>query len=211
MKSALIIVDVQNDFLPSGALALNHGDEVIPVANRLMDRFAVVLATQDWHPADHGSFASNHAGKKIGDIVELNGLSQILWPEHCIQGTRGAELAAGLNQRRINKIFAKGTDPTIDSYSALYDNAHRKSTGLAEFLKRHGLTDTYILGLATDYCVKFTALDAVAEGFDVHVIEDGCRGVDLKPGDCQRAIEQMRGAGVQVVHSRDVATPEKSR
>ena len=197
-KKALIIVDVQNDFLPGGALAVAHGDEVIQVANEMMKRFDLVVATQDWHPANHGSFAANHPGRKMGEVIDLNGLPQVLWPVHCLQGTKGAELAGSLNRAGIQRIFRKGIDPNVDSYSGLHDNGHRHSTGLGEYLKAEGVSDVYVLGLATDYCVKFTALDAAAAGFKTHLIEDGCRGVDLKPGDVAAAIEEMRKAGVDI-------------
>lgn len=197
-KKALIIVDVQNDFVPGGALAVSGGDEVVPVINRLQTEFDVIVATQDWHPQDHGSFAANHPDRKPGEIIDLNGLDQILWPVHCVQGTRGAEFVKGLNTHRIQRIFHKGTDPEIDSYSALYDNGHRKSTGLADYLKEQGVTEVYIAGLATDYCVKFTALDACHVGFKVHLVTEGCRGVNLQPDDSQKAIEEMRRAGVEI-------------
>jgi nicotinamidase/pyrazinamidase len=199
---ALVLVDIQNDFLPGGALAVPRGDEVVPVANALMPRFELVVAAQDWHPANHGSFASRHPGRKVGDRIDLNGWPQILWPDHCVQGTRGAEFAPGLNVAGIQRVFRKGIDPGIDSYGALYDNGHRRSTGLGEFLKSKGVNDFYLMGLATDYCVKYTALDARAEGFNVHLIEDGCRGVELRPGDVRRAIDEMRAVGVRVIQSR---------
>ncbi|HLP78182.1 MAG TPA: bifunctional nicotinamidase/pyrazinamidase, partial [Candidatus Paceibacterota bacterium] len=153
---ALILVDIQNDFLSGGALAVPDGDAVIPVANRLQAAFPLVVATQDWHPANHGSFAANHPGRKVFEQIDLNGLPQTLWPVHCVQNTRGAELAAALNRDRIAKVFPKGTDATIDSYSGLFDNGHRKSTGLGEWLKARGATEVFVCGLATDYCVKFT-------------------------------------------------------
>jgi len=198
-KSALIIVDVQNDFVPGGALAVPEGDKVVPIINRLQPNFDLVVATQDFHPPGHGSFASSHAGKKVGDITRLAGLPQILWPDHCVQGTPGAEFVKELETARFARIFQKGTDPGIDSYSGMYDNGHQKSTGLAEYLKEQGITDLYLVGLATDYCVKFTALDAVKEGFKVHVIREACRGVNLLPRDVDRSIDQMRKAGVEIV------------
>ena len=194
----LILVDIQNDFLPGGALPVPRGDEVIDVANRLIPQYPLVIATQDWHPADHGSFASQHTGKTPGDMITLAGLPQILWPDHCVQNTGGALFATGLNTRGFHRVFPKGQDPAIDSYSGFFDNGHRRSTGLADFLRGRGVTEVHILGLATDYCVKFTALDAVKEGFVVTLIESGCRGVDLSPGDCTRAIEEMRVAGVTI-------------
>ena len=198
---ALLVVDIQNDFLPGGALAVAEGDKVIPVANRLQTQFDLVVATQDWHPPDHGSFAANHPGKRPGDIIELNGLQQILWPVHCVQDTPGAAFAPGFNTHRVAQVFRKGTDPRIDSYSALFDNGHRKPTGLGDFLKARGVTDLFLAGLATDYCVKYTALDAVALGLRIHVIADACRGVNLKPGDVDRAIAEIQAAGAGITDS----------
>jgi nicotinamidase/pyrazinamidase len=201
---ALILVDIQNDFLPGGTLAVPDGDQAIPVVNRLQQKFDLVVATQDWHPPGHGSFAVNHPGRELGDVVELDGRTQILWPVHCVQDTRGAELAAELDTRRIARIFRKGTDARIDSYSGFFDNGHRKATGLGDFLQQQGVDEVYIAGLATDYCVKFTALDSQQLGFQTHVIEDACRGVDIKSGDVERAIDEMRAAGVAVVNSRNL-------
>jgi nicotinamidase/pyrazinamidase len=201
---ALILVDIQNDFLPGGALAVPDGDAVIPVVNKLQPAFPLVVATQDWHPANHGSFATSHPGKKMFEQIELNGLPQTLWPVHCVQGTRGAELAEALNRNRIIKIFPKGTDAGIDSYSGLFDNGHRKSTGLGEWLKAQNVTEIFVCGLATDYCVKFTALDAAQNGFKTHLIQDASRGVNLRPDDVKNAIEEMRRAGIAVVQSTDI-------
>lgn len=195
---ALILVDLQNDFLPGGALAVPEGDAVVPIANQLQPAFPLVVATQDWHPAHHGSFAANHPGRKQYERIDLNGLPQTLWPVHCVQHTPGAQLAAGLQRERIDKIFTKGTDPGIDSYSGFYDNGHRRSTGLGEWLKDKNVTDVFLCGLATDYCVKFTALDAVSLRFKTHLVEDACRGVNLQPGDSAKAIQEMRRAGVNV-------------
>jgi len=201
---ALVIVDVQNDFLPGGALAVPDGDEVIPVINGMAERFDAVTATQDWHPPDHGSFAANHPGLEVGEMTELNGLEQVLWPIHCVQGTPGAELSDELDTSRVEKVFHKGTDPGIDSYSTFYDNAHRQSTGLAEYLRGRGVTDVYVAGLATDYCVKFSALDAAGEGFRCFVVIDACRGVNLSAGDADKAVQEMAGAGVRIVRSDEV-------
>ncbi|MBI4328171.1 MAG: bifunctional nicotinamidase/pyrazinamidase [Chloroflexi bacterium] len=202
--NCLLLVDIQNDFLPGGALAVPDGDAVIPVANKLQPLFPLVVATQDWHPSNHGSFAANHPGRKQFDPIELNGLPQTLWPVHCVQGTAGAELAPGLQQGRIARVFPKGTDPGIDSYSGFFDNGHRQATGLGDWLKRKGVTEVGVCGLATDYCVKFTALDAVALGFKTCLIEDACRGVNLNPGDVAKAIQEMKDAGVRVLHSQDL-------
>lgn len=201
---ALVMVDIQNDFLPGGALAVPEGDQIIPIINRLPEHFDVVVATQDWHPPEHGSFAANHLGRKPGDIVPLEGLEQILWPVHCVQETRGAAFAPGLDRRRVERIFHKGIDPRIDSYSTFFDNAHRRSTGLGDYLKARGVSDVYLAGLATDYCVKYSALDARHLGFSTYVIEDACRGIDLVPGDVQRAIEEMKRAGVRMIRSGEV-------
>jgi nicotinamidase/pyrazinamidase len=196
--NALLIIDVQNDFLPGGALAVRDGFAVIPVANRLAPQYELVVATQDWHPADHRSFASRHPGRVPGDVVELDGLPQTLWPDHCVQGTHGAELAAELDRGAIHHVVRKGTDRTIDSYSGFFDNARRKATGLAEYLQSRGVDEVHLVGLATDYCVKFTALDAIELGFRAAVIAEGVRGVELRPGDCDRALESMRQAGAEV-------------
>lgn len=201
---ALILVDIQNDFLPGGALAVPDGDAVIPVANKLQAVFPLVVATQDWHPANHGSFAASHPGKKVFEQIELNGLPQTLWPVHCVQKKKGADLANALDRNRIAKIFPKGTDAGIDSYSGLFDNGHRKSTGLGEWLKVQGVTEVLVCGLATDYCVKFTALDAVGIGFKTHFIEDASRGVNLRPDDVKNAIEEMQRAGITIVQSADL-------
>jgi len=201
---ALILVDIQNDFLPGGALAVPQGDEVIPVANQLQAKFSLMAATQDWHPPNHGSFAANHPGKKVFEQTELGGLPQTLWPVHCVQDTAGAALAAGLNRDRIARIFRKGTDPAIDSYSGFFDNGHRRATGLGEWLKSKGATDVYICGLATDYCVKFTALDAVSLGLKTHLFEDASRGVNLRPTDVKEAISEMQRAGVEILRGREL-------
>lgn len=197
-QHALILVDLQNDFLPGGALGVPGGDEVIPIANRLMDDFEIIVATQDWHPPDHGSFAANHPGRQVFENIDLHGLPQTLWPVHCVQGTPGAEFAPELDAGRITRVFRKGTRPEVDSYSGLFDNGRRHSTGLAEWLRGQGITRVTVCGIATDYCVKFTALDAVAEGFDVTLHLPACRGVDLQAGDIAAAVETMRGKGVRI-------------
>jgi nicotinamidase/pyrazinamidase len=196
---ALIIVDVQNDFCPGGALPVPEGDAVVPVINRIQARYDLVVATQDWHPPNHGSFAANHPGSEVGQQIELAGLPQILWPVHCVQDTPGAAFHSGLNLARVARVFRKGTAPTIDSYSGFFDNGHRKSTGLADYLREQGAQEVHVCGLATDYCVKCTALDAVELGFRTRLLEDAARGVDLRPGDVQRAIDQMRQHGVELI------------
>lgn len=196
---ALILVDIQNDFLPGGSLEVKAGDEIIPYINGIMDDFDIVVATQDWHPMDHGSFASNHPGKNIGEVIKLEGLDQILWPDHCIQHSKGAEFSRDLDMHRVQMIFHKGTDPKIDSYSGLYDNGHLKSTGLGEYLKAEGVTEVTCVGLAADYCLKFTALDAVKKfGFKTHVPVKGTKAVNINPDDFAKSMEEMKKAGVIV-------------
>lgn len=195
---SLLLIDIQNDFLPGGALAVPGGDEIIPIVNALMPRFDLIVATQDWHPPDHGSFAANHPGKNVFETTELAGLPQTLWPVHCVQNTGGSLFAPGLETRRIARVFPKGTEPSIDSYSGFFDNGHRSDTGLAEWLKAQGVIELTLCGLATDYCVKFTALDAIACGFRVNLHLAACRGVDLQAGDCERAVEEMRERGVVI-------------
>jgi nicotinamidase/pyrazinamidase len=196
MKTCLILVDIQNDFCPGGALAVPQGDEVVAVANRLQPRFDLVVATQDWHPAGHGSFAANHPGRKPFEMGELAGLPQVLWPVHCVQGTPGAAFHPRLDTARVAKVFPKGTDPAIDSYSGFFDNGKRKSTGLGEWLKAQGVTHVFVCGLATDYCVKATALDAAQLGFPTTLIQDACRGVGLGSTDIADAVKAMQAAGV---------------
>ena len=202
--NALILVDLQNDFVPGGALPVADGHKVVPVANRVLPLFELVVATQDWHPPDHSSFATNHDGRKPGDAIDLNGLAQILWPMHCVQNTPGAELLSGLDRSRINEVFRKGTDPGVDSYSAFFDNGRRRATGLGDFLMDNGVRCVSVMGLATDYCVKFTAMDARSLGFETQLIVDGCRGVELNPGDVRQALRQMQDVGVKIVESQDL-------
>ena len=208
MTSALILVDLQNDFVPGGALAVEEGDQIIPLVNDLQQHFPLIVATQDWHPADHGSFASNHSGQKPGEIIDLHGLAQILWPDHCVQGSRGAEFVSALDLSRVAKIFPKGTDATIDSYSGFFDNGKRKSTGLHEYLQSQEVDTVYVLGLATDYCVKFTALDARELGYQTYLIEDASRGVNLQPGDVALAISHLKAAGISVIHSGELPSSQ---
>jgi nicotinamidase/pyrazinamidase len=208
---ALIIVDLQNDFLPGGALPVPRGDEVIPLANELQNRFELIVATQDWHPPNHGSFAANHPGKKPGDRIEIDGLEQILWPVHCVENSAGAEFAPLFDTSRVAHVFKKGTDPKIDSYSAFFDNAHRRATGLGDYLKQRAISDVYLLGLAMDYCVKYSALDARRLGFNTRVIVDACRGIALEPGDLDRALGEMKKAGATLLQSGVLTRPEARR
>lgn len=197
---ALIVVDVQNDFLPGGALAVPGGDTVIAPINRLIATASQLLpvATQDWHPRGHGSFAANHDGCDVGDVVDLNGSRQVLWPVHCVAGTDGAEFAPGLDADSFAAVVRKGMDPTVDSYSGFADNARGRKTGLAGLLRERGVTEVFVAGLATDYCVKFTALDALAAGFRTILVEDACRGVELQTGDVRRALEEIEAAGGEI-------------
>lgn len=195
---ALLLIDIQNDFLPTGTLPVPRGDEVVAVANRYMPGFEIVVASQDWHPASHGSFAANHPGKKPGQMIDLGGMPQMLWPVHCVQETPGAEFAPGLDRARITHVTRKGMDAGIDSYSVFFDNGHKRATDLHAYLQSRGVKQLAIMGLATDYCVKFTALDARQLGYEVNLILEGCRGVNLNPGDVDAAIDEMRRAGVAV-------------
>ncbi len=201
---ALVLVDIQNDFMPFGALPVTQGDAVVPVANALMPRFSMVVATQDWHPVGHGSFASSHAGAKPGDVVDLGGVDQVLWPDHCVQGSAGASFHSALDVARIDRVIRKGSDPAVDSYSGFFDNDHRTATGLAELLTCSAVDEIVVLGLATDYCVKATVLDAIGLGFGVTVVTDGCRAVDIAPGDGERALAEMRAEGARLATSGEI-------
>jgi nicotinamidase/pyrazinamidase len=205
MKKALLLIDLQIDFCPGGALAVAEGDQVIPIANKLQQHFDLVVATKDWHPANHGSFAANHPWRKPGQVIELNGLEQVLWTIHCVQDSFGAEFHPELDTEKIDRIFYKGTDPEIDSYSGFFDNGHRKATGLGDFLKSKGVTTVYIAGLAQDYCVKYTALDAVDLGFTTFLITDATRPVNLQADDGAKALREMQSKGVQLIHSSEVS------
>jgi nicotinamidase/pyrazinamidase len=205
MMKALVVVDVQNDFLKAGALEVQKGDEIIPLINALAHYpFDIIVATKDWHPADHLSFANNHH-KNPGEHVMLGGVDQILWPAHCIQGSKGAEFGSGWDTTCLDKIIYKGTNPSIDSYSTFYDNGHRLTTGLENYLREKGVNEIYFAGLATDYCVKYSVLDAIQLGFTAYVIIDACRGVNLKENDSKEALQQMQLAGATLIHSSGVA------
>ena len=185
VRRALILVDIQNDFCPGGSLAVREGDEIVPIVNELQTHFDLFVATKDWHPVGHSSF-------------------ETLWPPHCVQGTQGAEFVPALDTSRITRTFLKGTDKEVDSYSGFFDNEHRRATGLGDYLKAQGVEDVVIVGLATDYCVKYTALDALALGFNTTVVRDACRGVEVNAGDTERALAEMREAGVQIVESSEL-------
>ena len=200
-QRGLLLIDIQNDFLPGGALAVPHGDEIVAIANRLLSQgdYDVRVATKDFHPADHGSFASQHAGKNPYDPGELAGLPQTMWPDHCVEGTRGAEFAVALERARFDLVVPKGTDAGIDSYSGFFDNARRKKTALDGALRARGITSLDVVGLATDYCVKATVLDALELGYAVRVFVGGVRAVNLSPGDGASALEAMQAAGAELI------------
>ena len=199
---ALILVDLQNDFVNDGALAVKNGEQTIALANTLMPHFDLLVATQDFHPPGHGSFAPSP--DRIGSLVKLNGLDQMLWPVHCVEGTFGVDFVEGLAVDKLDKIVQKGTDPKIDSYSGFFDNGKLKQTELNTYLKDQGVTEVYVMGLATDYCVKFTALDAIELGYKTFLIEDACRGVELSPGDIEKALDEMQRAGITMVKSEEL-------
>lgn len=196
---ALAIIDVQNDFLPGGSLAVAGGDAIVPIINALQPRFELVIATQDWHPQNHASFASNHAGHAPFDVIEIAGAPQTLWPDHCVQTSRGAEFPPTLDTHRIEVIFRKGTDPAIDSYSAFFDNGQRKSTGLADYLRGKHIDELVVCGLAGDICVHFSALDAAAAGFKVGFIRDAATPLDA--ATCDAKLDDLRARGVNIITS----------
>lgn len=199
---ALLLIDIQNDFLPCGALAVPEGDAILPLVNQLQGKFDLVVATQDWHPQNHKSFASQHAGREVFDVTVLQGLEQVLWPDHCVQGTQGAEFSEDLEMNKVEAIFRKGMNPEIDSYSGFYDNGHLKSTGLADYLRGKGVTQVYLAGLAADYCVYFSAKDALAEGFEVYFIEDATRAISQE--GFEKAMEDLRSKGAKTMQSSSI-------
>jgi nicotinamidase/pyrazinamidase len=200
-KAALLIVDVQIDFCPGGNLAVNRGDSIIPAINSISGKFHCVVATQDWHPADHISFASNHIGKKPFDRVIVNGIEQVLWPDHCVQGTDGAEFHPALDTKKVRLILRKGTNPELDSYSAFFENDRKTSTGLEYYLKGLGYGEVFLCGLATDVCVYYTALDALRLGFKTFLVEDASMGVDVPSGNVERTKNDMVEKGVVITSS----------
>ena len=199
---ALIVADIQNDFLPGGTLAVPEGDKIIPVVNELQNYFALVVATQDWHPLNHTSFASNHENKKPFDVIDLHGLKQTLWPNHCVQGTKGANFASQLNLNKAEAIFRKGTDPEIDSYSGFYDNEHLKSTGLSAYLKGKNVDEVYVSGLCGDICVFYTAMDSLHEGFKTYIVADATH--PLIESDFKKTNEAFIQKGGKLINSKDI-------
>ena len=196
---ALILVDIQNDFMPGGPLAVPGGDEIIPFVNELQNSFNLVVATQDWHPQSHKSFASNHPGKNAFESIMLHGLEQVLWPDHCIQGSIGAQIHPSIIVNKVEGIFRKGMDPEIDSYSGFYDNGYKKSTGLAGYLRERKIKKVYVCGLAADYCVYYTAKDSLKENFETYFIEDATRAID--PNGFVKAMENILISGGQIIKS----------
>jgi len=200
--NALIIVDVQNDFLPGGALPVKDGDIIIPVINNLQDKFDLVVATQDWHPFDHKSFASSHSGKKVFEEIILDGLPQVLWPDHCVQETVGAKFSPLLHSRKIEAIFRKGMDKNIDSYSGFFDNGKKKATGMGPYLKGRNIDNMYVVGLAEDFCVNYTALDALELGFQCTIITDATRAIN--PENMKNVLENFQSKGGQVTSAEEI-------
>ncbi len=198
----LIIIDVQNDFIPGGSLAVPEGDEIVPVINAMLPKFDLVVATQDWHPSKHKSFASNHPNKEVFEIIELNGLTQQIWPDHCLRDSYGAQFHPELQVKPIEAIFRKGMDPEIDSYSGFYDNGHKKSTGLAGYLKEKGAKDLYFCGLAADICVYFSLLDALKEGFSATLVEDASKA--LNTSGFTKIKDDIRSKGGKIMSSGEV-------
>lgn len=201
---ALLIIDVQNDFCPGGALAVPEGDQVVPVINKIARLFDVVVATQDWHPSDHVSFASTHEGHEIGETIKAGGLEQVLWPDHCVQATKGAAFHPELDVRPINLILHKGVRSELDSYSGFLETDRTTATGLESYLKGLDVSEVTVCGLATDYCVYFTAMDAVNAGFKTRLVTDAARGIDQPEGNLKRTLNEMQEAGVRLVTSAEL-------
>ena len=202
-RTALLVIDVQNDFIPGGQLAVPEGDLIVPLINRLAGQFKQVVIAQDWHPAGHASFASSHPGRQPYDVIQLPYGEQTLWPDHCIQGSRGAEFHTGLDLPHAQLIIRKGCNPDIDSYSAFLEADRRTTTGLAGYLKERGIDTVYMVGLALDFCVMFSALDARAAGFNTFVVLDACRAIDME-GSLATAMERMQTAGVGLIQSNQL-------
>jgi len=200
----LLAIDVQNDFCPGGSLAVPEGDQIIPVVNRLSEQFGHMILTQDWHPAGHSSFASSHDGKKPYETIEMPYGEQVLWPDHCVQNSEGGEFHPDLDTERAEVIIRKGFRKEVDSYSAFYENDHKTQTGLAGYLRERGFTDIYVCGLATDFCVRWSVHDGRKEGFRMHVVEDGTRGIDID-GSIDQAWREMKSVGAEIIRSDDIS------
>jgi len=199
---ALVIIDMQNDFIPGGSLAVPEGDKLVPIINNLQEKFDLIIATQDWHPQDHSSFAENHSGKKDFEIIELGGIDQILWPVHCVQNSEGAQLHSDLKTQKLEAIFRKGTNKEIDSYSGFYDNAHLKSTGLSGYLNEKGISQLYFCGLAAEYCVYFSIIDALKEGFETFLIEDATKAISKT--EFEKAKKEILHAGGKIITASEI-------
>jgi len=200
---ALLLIDIQNDFCPGGALAVPQGDQIIPIVNRLIQKFDCIITTQDWHTENHSSFASSHAGKKEYDTVELEYGTQVLWPDHCVQGTSGADFHPDLSATETQLVLRKGFRNGIDSYSAFFENDKKTATGLNGYLQERGIKELYVAGLATDFCVKWSVLDGIRLSYSLYVIEDAVRGIDLN-GSVERAWAEMTGAGAKRIQADSI-------
>ena len=200
-RSVLLVIDIQNDFCPGGRLEVNNGDKIVPVINRTSSLFPRVVATQDWHPKDHVSFARNHNGKKYFDTIRIGDIDQVLWPDHCVQGSKGADFHSAIDDSQFNIILRKGTRKELDSYSAFFENDRKTSTGLEYYLRGLGVVDVYISGLATDFCVFYTAMDAIKLKYNTFLIEDAVKGVNFPEGSVEKAKQTMSSAGINFVYS----------
>lgn len=203
-NSALLIVDIQNDFLSGGSLEVKDGNKVIPIINKIQNNFTTIIATQDWHPANHKSFASQHQENNIGDFIDLNGITQILWPDHCVQNEYGSQFSNDLSLEKVEKVVQKGSNPEIDSYSGFFENDKLTETELHKYLKSKNIKTVYICGLASDYCVKFTAIDAANLGYETILIQDATKAVNISPNDHEKALEEMKNTGVKIINSSDL-------
>jgi nicotinamidase/pyrazinamidase len=201
---ALIVIDVQNDFCPGGNLAVNDGDKVVPVINSVMNKFDIIIGTQDWHPQSHVSFASNHKGKNVYDQIDVDGIIQTLWPDHCVQGTCGADFHKDINNNKFNCVIRKGANPKIDSYSAFVENDKKSETGLHGYLNALKVKAICLCGLATDYCVYYSAMDAVKYGFITSVLINACKGINVPEGSIDKCIKDMKGAGIKVIKTGEL-------
>ncbi|MFH0998706.1 MAG: bifunctional nicotinamidase/pyrazinamidase [Pseudomonadota bacterium] len=204
-KNALLVVDVQNDFCPGGALAIREGDKVIPVINQILPIFDTIIATRDWHPANHVSFAANHPEKNVYDVIDINGISQVLWPSHCVSGSMGAAFHPGLETEHFKLILNKGMNSSLDSYSVFLENDKNTPTGIDGFLRSLEITRIFLCGLATDYCVFYSALDAISFGFETCVVIDACCGVDVPERNIENAIQLMKSSGVKIISSLELS------
>jgi nicotinamidase/pyrazinamidase len=203
-RNALLVTDIQNDFCPGGALPVQEGDKIIPTINKLMDKFYKIIGTQDWHPENHMSFAKNHPGKNEYDIIDIDGESQVLWPMHCVWGTKGADFHPEIITKKFDIIIRKGNNPKIDSYSAFRENDKKTITGLEGYLKNLGIEQVFLCGLALDYCVFYSAIDSKEIGFETYVILDATRGIDSPTGSIEKALDSMQDTGIKIIESKDV-------